>query len=142
MRIKTNDTNVILESAYSMEELALVERFAPQAMSRFSHDGKSMLFTVAVATSEDAGVNSVCMAFGKNSALTGKAVIELPLPMVEQGKLKNAIVDKVGAAVIHARIIEAQIAEALHQIREDNAIVSGMIEIPNELTEEENNNED
>lgn len=134
MKIHVFGNHYLIESRFSIEQIAKVAAHRPQALKlrRAPEPGapSETVFQIALGCTD--GFNSVALTFHENSATSGKAVLTLPLPPHQQGQLREALVESVGVRIAQADTIEGQIETALTEIAGEEAAVSSYITIDGE----------
>lgn len=127
-RILVAGSCATIESGYTLDELKLIQKFRPAALSTFEvQDGhKTPTFTIGVATAGNGSVGSVGASFCPRQSAAGKAMIVLQIPETETDAVKWAA-DYVGVAILKIRKIEAGLDDVLAEINAEKAEVVGAV---------------
>lgn len=121
---------VTIKSAFTAAELNMVKTFRPEALTIFDTESghKVPKFTVGVSTVGDGSVGAAGVSYGVRPASDGKAMMVMEIPNgVEDAKEWAA--DKIGAAILHVRKIEAGLAGVIAEIKGEQDQVKAAITV-------------
>lgn len=106
---------MIIESAYTLDDIATLKKYRPKALTLFDNDGKSEVFKVGL-TCGTGSISNYGASFGSSSKNeAGRAIITVMIPScVEDAKAYAEEV--VGAAIIKLNMVEDQFGEALADV--------------------------
>lgn len=116
MQIKINKEfkRFTLVSSVKTEDIKLLKKYKPGALE-LKDDKDNTKFGISYV--EDHPSVSACGVTFAATTADGYAKAVFALPDVEDGKLKDAVADYVGAAIENLGIIEAQVAAEANTVR-------------------------
>ena len=121
---------VTMKSAFTPEELKLVGKFRPAALTIFeTEDGhKVPKFSIGVSSVGNGSVSVAGVSYANRTAADGKAmmVMEIPEGVTD---VKKWAADKIGVAILKVRQIEAGIDAVLTEIKGEQSKVADAITI-------------
>ena len=146
MRIQINHTNYCFESRYSIEDIKLIEKINPSALTLFDDVTGDWLYTISHADVPACYTScpKYVMEFYIDSIITGHAVCSCNFPKEYFDKfepsalgtqenikyLKACIARDVGSALNYMNRIEGQIATALDEYYASVLNMESMMDVP------------
>lgn len=122
-KIKIAGRACVVESAHTLEEIALLEKFRPKALSLFETEGSCKTEVFKVGTGKGNGsINAYGASFGGSATAGGKAVITMMIPESVADPKKWAE-DAIGVAILNLNKVEGQFEAALAEVQEEQASV-------------------
>ena len=119
----------VVESEYTVEDIAKLEKFRPNALTLYQGDGKDKELVFAVGTTKGKGsIGKFGASFGSNSASSGKAAITMMIPEGVNDAKKWAV-DTIGKAIIDLKTVEDQYAAALADVDAEQATIEAAITV-------------
>ena len=131
-KVKIVGDAVILTSELKLDDIKLVEKTAPHALSLYGEeDGREVaLFTIG--TSKTAGfpgcVTKAGITFSKASRDGGYAQITFSIPEGD-GDPKELVAEKIGVALMNLNKIEASLPDVIDDINEAKEAMLDCIEV-------------
>lgn len=129
--------NLFITSEYDIETLKKVKKFRPEAMTLYKGEGKEKEPVCAIMISKTASANQNGVCFAKDSVTAPKVAtmaMELPTDLSTADKINEWVRDQLGLAIVNCTKIEEQIATALTEIANDEALMNAAITIEDEAT--------
>ncbi len=121
----------VIESAFTLDELKTLQKYAPKSLSLFEADEdgkKAEAFRVGV-TAGKGSIGQFGASFASASHDERKvATITMAIP-TDVEDAKEYVAEAVGLAIVKLNKIEEQIPEALAQVEADKAAVMANIEL-------------
>lgn len=119
----------VIESSATLEDLAMLKKFRPNALSLFEEKGgkKEPVFAVGLGK----GAGSICeygVSFGSVTSSDGKATVTLMIPEGTSEPKKWAE-DRIGVSILHLNKIEEGFEEAIADVARERAAVSAAITV-------------
>lgn len=123
-RITVAGESVVVTSAITLEDYRMIAKYRPDKLVlKGGDDGKEPIFAVGVATNPRGSINKMGAEFGSEAHDgTGKATITFDLPQTD-GDVKEAVAEKVGAAIIHLNKLEEILPDVVNEIAAEKAAV-------------------
>lgn len=119
----------VVESEYTVEDIAKLEKFRPNALTLYEGEGKDKELVFAVGTTKGRGsIGQYGASFGANSASSGKAAITMMIPDDIKDAKKWAV-DTIGKAVINLKAVEDQYDSALADVADEQATIEAAITV-------------
>lgn len=113
---------LVVESDYTLEDIKLLEKHNPKALSLYEEDGKTVNFKVGSTTGKG-GINSYGASFGSASKNADKkAIITMDIPSDTEDVVDYAE-NIIGAAILKLNAVEAQFENALDAAAEEKASI-------------------
>lgn len=123
-RITVAGESVVVTSAITLEDYRMIAKYRPDKLVlKGGDDGKEPIFAVGVATNPHGSINKMGAEFGSEAHDgTGRATITFDLPQTD-GDVKEAVAEKVGAAIIHLNKLEEILPDVVNEIAAEKAAV-------------------
>lgn len=119
---------MVIESAYTLEELKTLEKYRPKALSLLDSDGKTEIFKVGT-TQGGGSINTYGASFGSHSRNdVKKAVITMEIPYGIDDAVGYAE-ESIGVSIVHLNAVEGQFADALLEVEVEKATVRSNITV-------------
>lgn len=119
---------MVVESAYSIEDIKTIERYRPKALTLVEEDGKTETFKVGT-TDGKGSISTYGVSFGSSSKNgENKAIITLNIPSSVNDAAAYAE-DCIGVAIVKLNAVESQLNEALDEISHEKELVRENITI-------------
>lgn len=119
---------MVVESAYSIEDIKTIERYRPKALTLMEEDGKTETFKVGT-TDGKGSISAYGMSFGSSSKNgENKAIITLDIPSNVNDAAAYAE-DRIGVAIVKLNAVESQLNGALGEISHEKELVRENITI-------------
>lgn len=113
---------MVVESAYTLEEIKTLEKYHPKALTLYDEDGKTEIFKVGT-TQGGGNINTYGASFGSYSRNdVKKAVITMEIPYGIDDAV-GYVEESIGVSIIHLNKVEAQFAAALADVETKMAII-------------------
>lgn len=127
--VKVLGSACIVESAMTPEEIALLEKFQPKALSFYDYVNMQdvEVYRVALAKDGAGSLNKYGATFGGKSS-TGKAIATMVIPCDVEDP-KKWVVDNIGASLLNLNRVERLAVADLQQVKEDCTALEGSIMI-------------
>lgn len=118
---------VVVESAFTLEEIKTLEKYRPNALVLFEADGKTERFKVN--TNSVGSISQYGVSFNSSSKNEGhKAIVTLGLsPSVED--VTAYVENVIGVSILYLNEVERQFADALAEVSEEKARIRDSITI-------------
>lgn len=112
--IKIAGSACVIESARTLDEIRLLEKYRPKVLSLFEGEGnkREEVFRVGVAGQGTGSINTYGATFGAQTSAEGKATITMMIPD-GTGDVKKWAMDKIGVSILNLNKVEAQFEEAI-----------------------------
>lgn len=113
-------------SDISLENIKVIEKFRPQALSLFEGEGKekTIVFRIASGNTDCISNNGIVFTAKVDD---GRAVVCTMLEDAE--KAKDIFAEKFGVAILNLRKLEAQIPAVLEEIKAERDAVMAAIDV-------------
>lgn len=123
-RITVAGESVVVTSAITLENYRMIAKYRPaKLVLKGGDDGKEPIFAVGVATNPRGSINEVGAEFGSEAHDgTGRATITFDLPQTD-GDVKEAVAEKVGAAIIYLNKLEETLPDIVNEIAAEKTAV-------------------
>lgn len=123
-RITVAGESVVVTSAITLENYRMIAKYRPaKLVLKGGDDGKEPIFAVGIATNPRGSINKVGAEFGSEAHDgTGRATITFDLPQTD-GDVKEAVAEKVGAAIIYLNKLEETLPDVVNEIAAEKAAV-------------------
>ena len=123
-RITVAGESVVVTSAITLENYRMIAKYRPaKLVLKGGDDGKEPIFAVGVATNSRGSINKMGAEFGSEAHDgTGRATITFDLPQTD-GDVKEAVAEKVGAAIIYLNKLEETLPDVVNEIVAEKAAV-------------------
>lgn len=123
-RITVAGESVVVTSAITLENYRMIAKYRPaKLVLKGGDDGKEPIFAVGVATNPRGSINKVGAEFGSEAHDgTGRATITFDLPQTD-GDVKEAVAEKVGAAIIYLNKLEETLPDVVNEIAAEKTAV-------------------
>ena len=123
-RITVAGESVVVTSAITLENYRMIAKYRPaKLVLKGGDDGKEPIFAVGVATNPRGSINKMGAEFGSEAHDgTGRATITFDLPQTD-GDVKEAVAEKVGAAIIFLNKLEETLPDVVNEIVAEKAAV-------------------
>ena len=123
-RITVAGESVVVTSAITLENYRMIAKYRPaKLVLKGGDDGKEPIFAVGVATNPRGSINKMGAEFGSEAHDgTGRATITFDLPQTD-GDVKEAVAEKVGAAIIYLNKLEETLPDVVKEIADEKATV-------------------
>ena len=121
---------VTVKSAFTPEELKMVKKFRPDALTIFDTEGghKIPKFTIGVSSVGNGSVGTAGLSYGARAAADGKAMMVMEIPEGVD-KVKEWAADTIGVAILKVRQIEGALASVIAEIKGEQAQVAAAITV-------------
>lgn len=120
---------LVLTSSIKFEDLKLVEKRYPRALSLYTEENGREVEDFSVRTTSGQGViTEYGVTFGKASREGGYAQITMGIPEVD-GDVKEAVVDIIGIPLMKLNNLEALLPDVIAQIAEQKEQMLDCIEV-------------
>ena len=123
-RITVAGESVVVTSAITLENYRMIAKYRPaKLVLKGGDDGKEPIFAVGVATNPRGSINKMGAEFGSEAHDgTGRATITFDLHQTD-GDVKEAVAEKVGAAIIYLNKLEETLPDVVNEIAAEKAAV-------------------
>ena len=123
-RIKIVGESVVIISDIKFDDYKMIAKYRPaKLVLKGGDDGKEPIFAVGVATNPRGSINKMGAEFGSEAHDgTGRATITFDLPQTD-GDVKEAVAEKVGAAIIYLNKLEETLPDVVNEIAAEKAAV-------------------
>lgn len=120
-KIKINGEAVVITSAVQLEQLKMIAKYRPEALKLMGgKDNKELMYSVGVVDGSG-GMNSNGALFGRSSHEGGFAEITMLMQGIDGDKMKDAVADKLGGALIKLNALEATLPAVIEEIAAEKA---------------------
>lgn len=128
--IKIAGSACVVESAHTLEEIKLLEKFRPKALGLYetSGDKQEEVFRVGAAKSGNGSINQYGATFGAQPTAAGKAAITMMIPEGVTDPKKWAA-DTIGVSIIKLNNVEKQFEQALAEVKAEKETVNSAITV-------------
>lgn len=127
--IKIAGSACVIESEAKLEDIKLLEKFRPAALTltegKDSH--KEVVFAVGT-TKGNGSINAFGASFGTATTADGKATITMMIPEGTD-KPKEWAVDKIGVAILQLNKVEEQFNGAVEEVKVEQQAVADCITV-------------
>jgi len=128
-KVKINGEAVVITSAATLENLKLVAKYRPEALKLMGgKDNSELLYSVGVVEGSG-GMNGNGALFGRASHQGGLAEITMLMPGIDGDKMKEAVADKLGGALMKLNALEAKLPAVIAEIAEEKAQIMEAITV-------------
>ena len=112
-------------SDISLENIKVIEKFRPQALSLFEGEGKekTVVFRIASGNTDCISNNGIVFTAKVDD---GRAVV---CTMLDAEKAKDLFAEKFGVAILNLRKLESQIPAVLEEIKAERDAVMAAIDV-------------
>lgn len=125
--IKIAGKACVVESKYTVDDIALLEKFRPRALKLYDAEKKEVLFAVGMNKQGNGSINGYGVSFAPGTS-GAKATVTLMIPEnVADGKQWAA--DTIGVAILHLNKVENQIPDALAEVKTEKENVAAAITV-------------
>ena len=131
-KVKIVGDAVVLTSELKLDDIKLVEKVCPKALSLYEEENGREVQVFSIATAKTEGfkgaVTESGITFGRASRDGGYAQITMGLPQVE-GDVKEAVADLIGGPVMNLNKLEHELPCVIQDILDAKADMLDCIEI-------------
>ena len=129
-RIKIVGESVVVISDIKFDDYKMIAKYRPSKLVlKGGDDGKEVVFAVGVTSNPKGSINKVGAEFGSEAHDgTGRATITFDLPQTD-GDVKEAVAEKVGAAIIYLNKLEGTLPDVVDEIVAEKATVLESISV-------------
>ena len=126
--VKVVGSACVVESAYTLEQLKLLEKYRPNALALFEGEGakKDMVFKIGT-TKGQGSVNACGVSFGETLS-NGKASVTLMIPEGTENP-KAWAEERIGVSILRLQQVEAGIEDAVADVAAEQAAVAAAIQV-------------
>ena len=123
-KIRIAGESVVVTSDITLENYKMIAKYRPSKLVlKGGDDGKDPIFAVGVTSNPRGSINKVGAEFGSEAHDgTGRATITFDLPQTD-GDVKEAVAEKVGAAIIYLNKLEETLPDVVNEIAAEKAAV-------------------
>lgn len=128
--IKIAGSACVIESAHTLAEIKMLEKFRPKTLSLFEGEAgkKEEVFRIGTAAKGTGSINAYGATFGPQSSKDGKATITMMIPEGTEDTKKWAA-DVIGVSIIKLNKVEAQFEAALAEVKDEQKAVNDTITV-------------
>lgn len=119
---------IVITSTLKMEELVLIEKYRPEALTLMGgEDGKEPMFRVSTTKSGTGKINKYGAEFGGETRDANKYATITALVDTTDDDIKEAVADALGKPLVLLNKLETQLAEVVKEIAaEKDAIIKSI----------------
>ena len=128
--IKIAGSACVVESAHTLEDIKLLEKYRPKALSLFEGEAgkKEEVFRIGTTAKGLGSINTYGATFGTQKSANGKATITMVVPEGTE-KPKEWAADVIGVSIIKLNQVEEQFEAALAEVLEEQETVNSTITV-------------